>query len=272
MPELTPSEALKKAGTRFPFINLKKALERAKLLFDADNRGRELGVPAAFAVWGYSGKSSGGFQTIAALKAYGLLKEGGGADARKIGLSEEALRYFRDERSEEKAKLRKLFALKPKLVAALWMDWGATPPADTIARSHLKTEAGLNDQSARSLLAVYKENIAFAEIKGTGKIPENREGNIDQGSDGEADHSGDLPPPPGDRNPITRRKMGQGMKEATFPLDEGLGVVQWPEPLSEDSYVMFEQFVKLALARAKSSIAKKTVEAGDDEIGENNAG
>lgn len=166
------SNALKNAGTRFPFINLQKAIERAKLLYDADQRGREMGVTAAFGVWGYSEKSSGGFQTVAALKGYGLLKEGNGTDARKVALSEDALRYFRDERPDEKLKLLKVFALKPKLIAVLWDEWGATPPADTIARSHLKTEVGLNDQSARSLLAVYKENATYAELKGGDKVVE----------------------------------------------------------------------------------------------------
>jgi hypothetical protein len=162
--------ALKNAGTRFPFINLQKSVERAKLLFDADQRGRDVSSTAVFEVWGYSGKSSGGFQTVAALKSYGLLKQGADGDLRKLALSEDALRYFRDERPEEKVKFLKQFALKPKLLAALWADWGASPPADTIARSHLKTEAGLNDQSARSLLAIYKENLAFAELKGGDKV------------------------------------------------------------------------------------------------------
>ena len=69
-----------------------------------------------------------------------------------------------------KISLLKQFACKPKLLVALWADWGASPPADTIARSHLKTKFGLNDQSSRSLLAIYKENLAFAELKGGDKV------------------------------------------------------------------------------------------------------
>jgi hypothetical protein len=165
-------EAAKSAGVRYPFVNLEKALGRAGELFDADQRGREMTVPGAFGVWNYSEKSSGGFQTIGALIMYGLLKDSGSGDSRKVGLTDEALRYFRDEREEEKKKLARDFALRPKLIAALWQDWHDSPPADTIARSHLKTERGLNDQAARSLLAIYKENLAFAELKGNGKIVE----------------------------------------------------------------------------------------------------
>jgi hypothetical protein len=159
----------KSAGTRFPFINLEKALGRAKELFDADQKGREMALAAAFSVWEYSEKSSGGFQTIAALKMYGLLRSG---DSRKVGLTDAALRYFRDEREDEKNKLAREFALKPKLIASLWTDWHATPPADTIARSHLKAERGLNDQGSRSLLSIYKENLAFTQLKADDKVPE----------------------------------------------------------------------------------------------------
>jgi len=120
-------------------------------------KGVEMALSAAFAVWQYSEKSSGGFQTIAALKMYGLLRSG---DTRMVGLTDAALRYFRDEREEEKNKLAREFAPKPKLIAVLWADWHATPPADTIARSHLKTDRGLNDQGSRSLLSIYKENLA----------------------------------------------------------------------------------------------------------------
>lgn len=160
------------AGTRYPFINLEKAIGRAKELFDADQKGREMTIAGAFGTWGYSEKSSGGFQTIGALKMYGLLKDSSGGDSRKVGLTDAALRYFRDEREEEKKKLAREFALKPKLIAALWDDWSTTPPADTIARSHLKTERGLNDQGARSLLAIYKENLAFTELKAGDKVAE----------------------------------------------------------------------------------------------------
>lgn len=160
------------AAQRFPFINLEKAVERAKQLYDADQRGNEMAVPAAFAVWEYSEKSSGGFQTIAALKSYGLLAEGDSADIRKVKLSKAGLDYFRDEREEPRAKLLQDFATQPQMLRTLWNLWGATPPADAVARSHLKIERGLNEQSARALLNLYKDNLSFATLTGHAKIGE----------------------------------------------------------------------------------------------------
>ena len=197
-------------GTRFPFINLEKAVGRAQELFSADQRGREMTTAAAFGVWGYSEKSSGGFQTIAALKMYGLIRTTPG----KLSLSEPALRYFKDEREDERQKLLREFALKPKLIAALWTDWHVSPPADTIARSHLKTERGLTDQSSRSLLAIYKENLAFAALTGSDKPLEEESEKEDTFVSPDGGKTQNPPPPP----PGVKAKIMAGERELTTGL------------------------------------------------------
>lgn len=155
------------ASTRFPFINLEKALARAQQLFDADRNGRPLPIVVIFELWGYSSKSSGGFQTIGALKYYGLLQDEGSNTDRRARLTDAARRYFLDERDQERAEMLAGFALNPALFRWLWTRdrWSDGIPADTVARSHLKIERGLNDQSARSILAIFKENIQFAGLK-----------------------------------------------------------------------------------------------------------
>ena len=165
------------AGTeetkRFPFIELEKAVARAKELFDADPRGQEMLVATAFELWGYSAKSSGGFQTIAALKSYGLTEA---TSHGKIKLTTQARTYFLEERDDERSNLLRQFALSPPIVFSLWEgSWGDSPPSDTVARSHLKVERGLNDQSARALLGIYKNNVAFAGLKGHNSSPKGME-------------------------------------------------------------------------------------------------
>jgi hypothetical protein len=168
------------AGQRFPFINLEKAIGRANELYSADQRGGDMSVSGAFAVWNYSDKSSGGFQTVAALKSYGLLAS---PQPGKVQLSKDALAYFRDEREDQRAKLLQSFARQPAMLRALWNEWGAQPPADTLARSHLKVDRGLSEQSARAVLGIYKENIAFANIKGSDKILEPKSGSGEEKAD-----------------------------------------------------------------------------------------
>ncbi|MBS0268661.1 MAG: hypothetical protein JSS54_06760 [Proteobacteria bacterium] len=154
-------------STRFPFINLEKALDRAAQLFSADKSGKPMPVPVAIEVWEYSPKSSGAFQTVGALKQYGLISDDGANEERRIALTERARRYFLDERDDVRATMLADFALSPPLFRALWErdGWSAGVPADTVARSHLKLERNLNDQTSRSLLSIFKENIQFAGLK-----------------------------------------------------------------------------------------------------------
>ncbi len=157
------------SGSRYPFVTLEKALGRAKQLHD-EAGDHEMLISDAFEIWGYSLKSSGGHQTIAALKMYGLLQDSGVKIQRKLAITDKGQQYFRDEREEALTELKREFAIGPKLIGALWRKWGDTPPADNIARSYLKIDCRLSDQAARSLLGIYKENLAFADLKGSGKV------------------------------------------------------------------------------------------------------
>lgn len=151
---------------RFPFISLDKALSRAQAIFEGDKSGKPMAIPTAFELWNYSPKSSGGFQTIAAMKAYGLLEDEGNNADRRVKLTAGARRYFLDERDELRQAMLAGFALQPNLFNALWFKdkWREGIPADPVARSHLKIERGLNDQSARAALGIFKENIHFSGL------------------------------------------------------------------------------------------------------------
>jgi hypothetical protein len=60
----------------FPFISLPDAIRRARQLYEAEGR-KQVSVSAEVAVshWGYRSTSSGGRQTIAALKAFELMED-----------------------------------------------------------------------------------------------------------------------------------------------------------------------------------------------------
>lgn len=152
--------------TRFPFISLEKALGRARELYEGDKAVRWMPVTTAFELWNYSPKSSGGFQTISALKSYGIIDDEGANADRKLRLSAKGKHYFLDERDEERRKILAEFALTPALFRSLWekSGWSDGLPADPVARSHLKIERGLNDQSARALLSILKDNVQYAGL------------------------------------------------------------------------------------------------------------
>lgn len=159
-------------STRFPFVNVTKALERAEKIYESDRNGKGLKMPLAFAAWGYSEKSSGGFQTVGALLGYGIAEDEGSKEERVIRLTPSARLYFQSEIEDQKAEIRDKFARTPALFAHLLEHWDESTPPDNVARTYLKTEIGLNDQSARAALNIFKDNLDLLISKGGTKSSE----------------------------------------------------------------------------------------------------
>lgn len=197
--------------TRFPFINLQKALVRAKDLHEADRNNKGLGIPSVFAAWGYSEKSSGGFQTVGALMTYGILEDEGSNADRRVRFTADGRRYFATELDEDRDSLRRVFARTPPLLGHLTHQWGDRIPPDHVARTYLKTEVGLNDQSARAVLGIYKDNLNYA---GHGGEAEGRE----------SQDSAPAPDQPSVELPRPTVKVGD------FVQWTSEGVLQFPSP------------------------------------------
>jgi hypothetical protein len=154
-------------GPRFPFVNLQKAIERSDEFRKAAG---DYAIPVSDArkAWGYGEKSSGGDQTAAALRYYGLLeREGTG----RLRLTDAAKRYLRDERPEVREELRRKFAFQPKVMRELWTTWKSDPPPDTAARSILKVDLNFPDKAADDVLRIYRENLAFAGASSSATLP-----------------------------------------------------------------------------------------------------
>src|SRR5258708_4791227 len=145
----------------YPFIDLKTALQRARRLFEAEQRSAVQQETAA-AYWEYSPKSSGGKQTIAALRAFGLL-EGNGM----VKLTERALRILLDERnpSPEKDLVLREAALAPTLHQRLWDKYGAALPSNTDLRLSLVLGEGFNENSVDEFIAEYAATLTFAKLR-----------------------------------------------------------------------------------------------------------
>lgn len=145
----------------YPFIDLKTAIERARRLFEAAQRNAVRQDTAA-AHWNYSAKSSGGKQTIAALRAFGLM-EGDGM----VKLTERALRILLDERSPspEKDVLLRQAALSPTLHGRLWEKYKAILPAATDLKMTLILEEGFNENSVDEFISEYIETLDFAKLR-----------------------------------------------------------------------------------------------------------
>ncbi|WP_337267459.1 hypothetical protein [Oryzifoliimicrobium ureilyticus] len=158
-------------GPSFPFIGLEKAVERTRELY-AKAKRFEVRLSDAAADWNYGAKSSGAFQTAAALLAFGLIEDIGSGEGRKLKVSELGWRIIVDDRPGMRQKHMAEAALKPKLIAEFAERWREGRPDDSHAISDLKFEHGFTDDSAPRFLRVFDDTIRFTVPEDTYKIEE----------------------------------------------------------------------------------------------------
>jgi hypothetical protein len=218
----------------FPFIGLREALERARAFYEAEQRNAARPETAA-AHWGYSPKSSGGKQTVAALRSFGLL-EGDSL----VKLSGRALRILLDERegSEERSRLVQQAALMPSVHARLWERYGAELPSPQTLRLSLILDEGFNENSVDDFLAEYRETLEYARLTS----PPGREMRTEP----------EPPPPP--PKPVRAASEETEIDPVVFPLLDG-NAVEFrirrrisPEE-AEDLRVMFELWLRKIVER-----------------------
>lgn len=149
----------------YPFIGLPEAVERARSLYAAARRSA-VSADAAAESWGYSAKSSGGKQTVAALRAFGLL-EGEGA----VRLTDRAVHILLNEGSEERDRLLRQVALAPPVYTRLWERYGPDLPSDKGLQTHLVLEMGFNENAVVDVIRGYKGTLDFAKLRGPEKAP-----------------------------------------------------------------------------------------------------
>lgn len=247
-----------KRSPKYPFIPLERALMRAEELYRSEGRNFTP-ISVATGHWGYKPKSSGGLQTIGALIGYGLLEDEGSRKDRKVRVTELTRRILLDQRpdSEERQDLIKEAALAPSIFSTLWTRWGESGfPSPASMRHSLLFDYNFNERSVDDVIEVITDTFEFAGLT-PGDKPRQTESH-DEAEGAERGEAGPSPESSGIISPKLGRprKTEEGMQEATFPLTEGLAVLQWPKALSPESYEDFEAWVRLTLRRAQRSIQR----------------
>ena len=153
------------ASQRFPYVPLGKAIDRAKDLYKVAN-GHEVPFVTAVGAWGFAEKSSGGAQTAAALKAFGLLEDVSGSDVRKVKLTDAAMRIIRDPReiSPDRDALIREAALKPLLHREIVEKYGGLPPSDEVLKAFLLIDRGLKDGAVPEFIREFAATMSLAKI------------------------------------------------------------------------------------------------------------
>jgi hypothetical protein len=184
----------------FPFIPLEDAVARATA-FEAVHRRFAARIPVTAEAWKISAKSSTMAQTIAALKAYGLMKEAASGGERKVELTDLALRILKDARPGNREAALKEAALKPKMIADHWRAWGTERPPDATCLSDLHLDERFTEDAAARFLRVYDATITYAQLTAADKVPEQGAADDEQKPPPAADKGGRaaVPPPSGSR-------------------------------------------------------------------------
>lgn len=160
----TGSDRKKVRSPSFPAIDLREAVEQARVLYEAERRNAAR-PEIVVAHWGYSPKSSGGLQTIAALRAYGLV-EGEGA----VRLTDRGVHLALDDPGAPQwTALAREAALAPPVHVRLWERYGADLPSDKNLRSFLVLELGFNEGAVDLCLRNYRETLSFAGLQAGAK-------------------------------------------------------------------------------------------------------
>jgi hypothetical protein len=163
------SESRETVGKRdrspsFPFIPLRTAVER---LAAFEEHHRRAGVPPdrVGPSWGMKTNTSQAQQTLAALRAYGLLEINLTPEGRRVMISDDGRTYLRAQQDSVKREVLRRAALRPKQIQKYWHDWGSSRPKDAACLDALVVQGGgFSEDGAEKFLKVYDDTIAYAVL------------------------------------------------------------------------------------------------------------
>jgi hypothetical protein len=163
MADIPTDRMVRERSPSFPFIPLKAALDRL-VEFDAVFPRQEPPADRVYLAWKMKGDTSQAQQTLAAIKAFGLVDYKGGGPKRPVVLTEDGRTYLRAQQDSVKRDVAKRVALKPKWIAYFWKEWGANRVPDPIRLDALVLNHKFNGGAAPRFLKVYDETIAYAGL------------------------------------------------------------------------------------------------------------
>lgn len=237
----------------FPSIGLKEAIEKVKLLYEADKiagSSRE----SVFKYLGYNGANGASLGVLGALKQFDLIRE----ENKRIFVTENARTILvLPESDERRVKAIKICALSPKKFKEVLDRYKVTGfPSDDTLKTDLVFEGGFNDKSAQRFVFTLNQTLDFTGIK------KDEIENIDLGL---KELETEIPESEDSRKKRLAEKMIQDLgiksklktqrqpsmdnaivKEYEIPRKGNkLAVIQLEKPLSKDDYLNITKWFEL---------------------------
>ncbi|WP_315925748.1 hypothetical protein [Mesorhizobium sp. SP-1A] len=176
------SKPKRERSPSFPFIPLQQATKRLQE-FEATFGRHPAPAKHTGGAWGMKGWTSQAQQTLAALKAFGLVEYSGSSKDLTAAITDDGRTYLRAQQDSVKAEVLKRVALKPKIIAKYFAEWGADRPPDAVCLDRLVLKDGFTEGAAKLFLSVYDSTIAYAGLSDS-----------DKGDDAGASAEDDTPP------------------------------------------------------------------------------
>lgn len=246
----------------YPFVTLEKAVERATQLLEY-SKGHPVRSVSAVSAWGYQPKSSGGIQTIAALKSFGLLTDTGSNEDRKVQLSDLARRLLRGPPPDVKRDLLRTAALSSKVISEYWAEWRDDRPPDSDCRWDLVDNRGFTEEAAAKFLSIYDSTVAYAGLASSDMAE-------DEIGVSSAPSSAPVEDERMEKQPHQSRPAAfaggtiqsqpeavpNGMRKAVFPVSEGDVTLIFPNSLSPEALEELGDYLEIFLRKAKRETQK----------------
>jgi hypothetical protein len=166
MPEIEDELPSAVRGPAYPYISLTKVMERIEKV-NADGLTRmEVNPVSYYKSWGYNKENGNARQTLAALNQFGLVEYIGRGKDRKVKLSKLAMRILLDKIPGSLSRLAAIqeCAIKPAVYLALWTKFDRSLVPDHVFETHLTLEMEFSQESARKVIAGYRDTYAFAKL------------------------------------------------------------------------------------------------------------
>ena len=251
--EETKQKKNKHRSPNYPFISLKEACDKAKVVWDKEGK-HSVNPNVVIKHWEYGAKSSGGRLAISALLKYGLFEEVESDKGREVKLSDRAMIVIVGENEARKNTLKQL-ALEPKIYKELWEKFGSDLPSEDSLKSKLILEWKFNQAVVQKFIKDYKETISFAGLKEGDKIGEKQINEENEDKNQENLENGIIPPniPPKNVQQIEKKMLATyhiplGKNQATLSF---YGEKLLPEDFSD--LEIYVRLFKKQLSRTQSS-------------------
>jgi hypothetical protein len=225
----------------YPMIGLRKAVERTTQLHDKYKRA-SVPIHLVQELWGYKPHSSSGNQSVAAVKAYGLVDVDGDGKARRVRVSDAGHRIL--GKSPDHKDLLKKAALSPSIHAELWQKYeGEAFPDDSLINHYLvweREEGTFNPDTVDAFIDNFRDSLHYAALLPGGTI----------GGEGQAE-------PAQEKN----GNGGQSISAGDFVQRTSGGADPFPEPrrvvgISDDGLWAFVEGSQTGVAMSELSLQK----------------